>query len=92
MLTEGGMTRWRVKASRRTPTWFHAVEVFFLDAETAEGAARIVEGRSVPGDAFEAWEVTAATPAMEAQHLDWLRRCELWREHAKHAMAKRGMV
>lgn len=80
--------RYCVKASRRTPTWFHAVEVFFVDAESAEAACADV----LADPELEAWEVIPATPAMEAQHLAWLKRCEAWLAAAKTATAKRGML
>jgi hypothetical protein len=86
------MMRWRVKASRRTPTWFSACEVTFLDALDAFEAKRQIEAQSTLGTVFEVWAVTPATVRMEEQHADWLRRCEEWRRRASTAEASRGML
>lgn len=71
--------RWRVKASRHTPTWFHAVEVRFLDATDAHQAKAMVEAESVEGNELRVWAVTPATDKMEADYRAWQAKCELWR-------------
>lgn len=68
------MERWRVKASRVRRFWFHACEVFFVDAVDASAAKAQVEA----DPELRVWAVTPATPAMEAQHADWLARCAAW--------------
>lgn len=86
------MTRWRVKFSRRTPTWFHACEIDFVDAIDAAAAEAQVESRSTPDNQFEVWAITPATPAMEAAHLEWLARCATWKVAAAKARAHRSML
>jgi hypothetical protein len=86
------MMRWRVKCSRTTPTWFHACEVVFVDAEDAHEAKRLAEAPSTPDNRLQAWAVTPATPAMEAHYLDWLRRCAEWKRLAARAEAPRGLL
>lgn len=82
------MTRWRVKCSRRTPTWFHAVEVSFVDAEDASSAKALLEA----DPQLEAWDVSQATPQMEALHDAWMARTAAWRLAAQTATAQRGML
>lgn len=86
------MTRWRVKASRRTPTWFHAVEVFFLDAVDAHDAKAQVEAQSTPDAVFEVWAVTPATDTMEADYRAWQEKCRLWVETARSGGNPRGIL
>jgi hypothetical protein len=86
------MNRWRVKASRTTPTWYHACEVSFVDAADAHEAKALIEGRSEPGNQFRAWAITPATPEMEAAHQAWLDRCARWIVAARTASAHRGII
>lgn len=83
--------RWRVKRSVRTPTWFYAAELLFLDAADADEAKRLAEdGRS--DWSFEAWEIVPATPEMEGRHQDLLRRTEEWRQRVAKGAATRGLL
>ena len=87
------MERWRVKASRYTPTWFHACEVTFIDAEDAHEAKRIVESASVPENEVRVWAVTPATPEMEQHYQDWLNRCAEWRGYvARGEVPPKGLM
>jgi hypothetical protein len=86
-------TRWRVKASRYTPSWFHACEVSFVDAVDAHEAKRLVEAPSMPDCELRVWAVTPATPAMEAQYVEWLRKCAEWKRLAAKAQApQKGLL
>lgn len=83
--------RWRVKRSVKTPTWFYACEVLFLDALNVAEAKRL--GEAGHSDwSFEVWDITPATPAMEVRHEDWLRKCEEWRRLAARAEAPSGLL
>ncbi len=84
--------RWRVKASRRLKSWFYACEVYFVDADDAQGAKREIEGRSTPEEAFEGWELAPATPEMEVQHADLLARRAEWIARAKSGGDTRGLL
>ncbi len=83
--------RWRVKRSVRTPTWFYACEVLFVDAADAVEAKQFAE-TSQSDWSFEAWDIVPATPAMEAQHHEMLRRNEEWRQRAATGEAARGLL
>lgn len=68
------MTRWRVKASRYRPNWFHACEVHFMDAIDAHDAKAVVEA----DPELRVWAITPATPQMEADYLAWKASCDAW--------------
>lgn len=84
--------RWRVKVSRTTPTWFHAVEVFFVDAPSAEAAKRDIEARSTPGVVLQAWAVTPATAEMEADYHAWKAACDEWAARVRRGESPRGLL
>ncbi len=86
------MSRWRVKFSRTTPTWFHACEVVFLDAPDADAARVAVESKSAGDIRLDASEIVAATSEMEQAHHDWLARVERWRVAAARGEAHRGLL
>lgn len=80
--------RWRVKASRRQPTWFLACEVSFVDAHDAEAAKAMLER----DPQLEVWEVKLATPKMEADYLAWKASCDAWMERNRTGESNRGHV
>lgn len=84
--------RWRVRASRRTKSWFYAHEVYFIDADDAHGAKMGIESRSTSNESFEVWAITPATPEMEAQHIDLLARRAEWIARAKCGGDPRGLL
>lgn len=86
------MMRWRVQVSRHTPTWFHAVEVRFLDAPDADTARSQVEAEIVPGGRLEVWDVRPATVAMEASYRAWQGKVAAWFAAQRRGENPRGIL
>ena len=86
------MERWRVLSSRKTPTWFYAYEVAFVDAETAKDAVQQVESAAGPSETIQAWAVTPATPEMEAARSAQMAAQAEWIRRVKAGENPRGLL
>lgn len=82
------MTRWQIKASRSTKTWFHACEVTYLDAETEADARALVEA----DPQLKVWAITPATPEIEAKYHAWQARCREWLARVQRGENPRGLL
>ena len=80
--------RFMLKASRRTPTWWKAVETHFVDATDEASAREMVE----LDPQLEVWDCIVATNGLEAAYHARVAKCEAWIVLARTASARRGML